>query len=136
MKYVVFEHFKALRLIEVDKAVFTPAGWHRPYNYYTLDNLSKAKLNPSQKCGDRVTLPGYITSAKNVRLVDDTTCLEIDEIDDHILALRKKRHALIVERHRTFPLVNEHNLKRSHEEVFPTKKAAEDRNKKQTVKRL
>lgn len=124
-KYVAIETHQSIRLIEIDKAWFTPAGWHKPYSYYTLDNLGKAKRHPAQRRGTLVHVSGLTTYAKNARIVDDVTCQELDDINTQINDLKKRYWAIVRDRFRTFPLVQEGDLRMSQDEVFQTKQEAE-----------
>ncbi len=126
MRYVVAENRnKTVMLFEIDRASYIPAGWHKPYKYATLDNLNRLKTHPAEKRGALVHLPGQVIHANNVRMVDEATCKAIDDIDAQILALRKKRQAIIYEGFRTFPLVQLGDLKSGCEKVFTTKQEAE-----------
>lgn len=125
-KYVAVEMSnKNIRLHKAEEVSYTPAGWHKPYNYYTLDDMHKAKKHPSQKRPALIRSPGLVTRANNARIVTELTFKAIDEIDDMILQLRKKRQSLIYERFRTFPLVQEGDLERSRDKVFATRQEAE-----------
>jgi hypothetical protein len=125
-KYVAVETHGAIRLIESDKACYTPAGWHKPYTYFTLDAINTPKKHPAQKRGALVHISGLTTHANNVRLVNEETCKEIDNIDAQILELKKERQSIIYENFLTFPLVQEGELQLSHEKSFATKQEADN----------
>ena len=116
---------KYIKICKQDEASYTPPGWHKPYNYSTLDNISKTKVNPAEKKGARVHLPSLVTHANNVRVVSEKIEQQINDIDAQIVNLQKLRRSIIDDNFLTFRLVQENDLKRSYEEVFVTKSAAE-----------
>ena len=124
-KYIAIETRQSIRLVEIDKATYTPAGWHKPYSYYILPDLGKAQRHPAQRRSALVHIDGLVTHANNARIIDASTCQEMDEINTQIQTLRKRYLALVHDRFRTFPLVQEGDLAKSHEKVFQTKQEAE-----------
>ena len=124
-KYVAIETHKSIRLVEIDQAMYQPAGWHKPYSYYTLDEISKAKRHPAQRRGALVHISGLCTHANNARIVDEQTCQELDDINAEIQNLKKRYWQVVRDRFRTFPLVQEGELRNYPEEVFQTKQEAE-----------
>lgn len=131
MQYIAVErlgfgtHKKFIQYYTLDKASFTPAGWHKPYNYYTLDNIGKAKKHPAQKRPALVHLPSLVVRANQVRILDADTCQAIDDIDNQIKELLKQKSNIIQDNFYTFQLVQEVDLEKSHDKVYSTKQEAE-----------
>ncbi len=124
MKYVAVEDGQHRIVYPIEKAVYTPAGWHKPYQYSTLANLGKTLTNPAEKRHARVHLPGRVTAAANCRVVDDATAAKLDGIDAEIARLRQQFRDLVREQFLTFRLVEDGDLTRSHEPVFNSKAEA------------
>ena len=122
--YIAVQHDKSIRLIETQHAHYTPAGWHPPYRYFTLMDLGKPKTRPAQKRPALVSISGLTTKSNNARVLDETTCIDIDMIDNQIKALRRRRQQVIYDRYLTFPLVKEGDIQNTTTLVFNTKKEA------------
>lgn len=129
MKYVIYEHQKMKYLVPIEKASYIPAGWRKPYTAYAFGDWSMKKpiLHPAEKLKARVSLPGINTWANNVRIVDDKTANEIDDIEKQINDLKMKRQQLIYDKFLTLRLVEENDLHLcGYEHIYPTKKEAEE----------
>ena len=116
---------KHITLFVPDKVSYTPPGWHEPYKYSTLEDISHSKINPAKKRVALVHIPGCTTSANNARVVSSEVCQALDDIDNRIADLRRSRAALIRDNFRTFQLLQQDDVELSSDRVHSTRQDAE-----------
>lgn len=128
-KYVAYQSKGRIEVCLAEHASYTPAGWVAPRERQIFDLVTgrlTERHDPARKVPATVGVPGLVTRSNNVRVVDDATQDEIDAIDAQIMALRRRRRAIVEERFLTFPLVQASDLKNiiGYPPVYPTKKEA------------
>ena len=114
-----------ITLVDPDKAQWTPAGWHKPSVYYTLDNLTKGHKQPARKRAALVDLPWRVVFANTVRVIDDDTLREVEAIEAEIRALAQTKADIIRDRFLTFRLVTGEDIANTAGRSFATKPEAE-----------
>lgn len=124
--YVMRDRTKG-RVMILKEPCYTPAGWHEPYSYSTLDNLSRTRQAPAQKKEAFISV-NYLSGIKpkDVRAISPQVQKRLEDIDNQIRALRQEYQRLLNEEFLTFPLVDVTELPVSHAKVFKTKTEAEN----------
>lgn len=111
-------------VVDSSKVTVTPAGWHKPYGYYTFDNLSKMRFHPPQKRGALAHVPSEVIALADLRIIPPDIERQLAGIDSQILELRKRYSAIVADNFLTFPLATIEDLPVSHTIVYQTKSEA------------
>jgi hypothetical protein len=110
-------------------AVYTPPGWHKPYQYSTLDNITKMKTHPAEKKPGYISTNFYQHRMNEVRSASPEIEQRLLAIDERIHQLRKEYQQILDDEFLTFRLFEPSDLPLSKVKVFQSKAEAERQGK-------